>query len=300
MKTRQVSPEMAGENTGRLEISPVAGRKRAWKRFRRNNLAVGGLAAIAVFALAATLAPVVAPADPNEIDLEAVLEGPSGKHLLGSDDLGRDVLSRILYGGRTSLALGLVVVTTAATTGTVVGAVAGFFGARTDAIITALTDIAIAFPAFLLALLVLSILGPGLFQAMIAVGVAYVPRFIRLARASALGLRELEFVLSARAVGAGDWRILRAHVLPNVLGPVVVQATLLSGSAILIAASLGFLGLGAQPPVAEWGSMISDARQYLRQAPHASAFPGLAIVLVVLAMNLVGDALRDTLDVRSG
>lgn len=283
-----------------MEISPVAGRKRAWKRFSRNNLAVGGLAAIAVFALAAILAPVVAPADPNEQDLEAVLEGPSGKHLLGTDDLGRDVLSRIIYGGRTSLALGLVVVTTAATVGTVVGVVAGFFGARTDAVITALTDIAIAFPAFLLALLVLSILGPGLFQAMIAVGVAYVPRFIRLARASALGLRELEFILSARAVGAGDWRILRRHLLPNVLGPVVVQATLLSGSAILIAASLGFLGLGAQPPVAEWGSMISDARQYLRQAPHASAFPGLAIVVVVLAMNLAGDALRDTLDVRSG
>jgi peptide/nickel transport system permease protein len=244
-------------------------------------------------------APWVAPHNPADQDLNAVLQPPRWKHLLGTDELGRDVLSRIVYGARTSLTLGLVVVAIATVTGTLLGLGAGYFGGVVDGALMALTDIAMAFPGFLLALLVVSIIGTGLFQTMVAIGVAYVPRFIRISRASTLAARELEYVQAAYAIGRGSLGIMGKHILPNLMGPITVQATLLTGSAILIAASLSFLGLGAQPPLAEWGNMISDARQYLRNAPHASTFPGLAILLVVLAINLVGDGLRDALDVRT-
>lgn len=246
---------------------------------------------------AGLLGPLVAQ-NPAEIDLERTLQRPSVRHPLGTDQLGRDVLSRLLSGARLSLVIGLVVVTISCTIGTVLGLIAGYRKAIFDFVLMRVADVAMAFPGILLALLVITVLGPGLFQTMVAVGVAHIPRFVRIGRASALSVAEREFVLAARSLGAGDWRILRRHILPNSLAPISVEATVLIGTSILIAASLSFLGLGVQPPTAEWGNMLSEGRDYLNAAPHIVTFPGLAILLTVLAFNLLGDGLRDVMDVK--
>ncbi|HXF83107.1 MAG TPA: ABC transporter permease [bacterium] len=270
----------------------------AWRRLRRNRWALVGLAIVGAFALAALFAPYVAPANPIEQDLDAQMRPPSRQHLLGTDDLGRDLLSRIIYGGRVSLTVGVVSVTLALACGTALGLLAGFYGRWADSLTMRLMDVMLAFPATLLAIFIVGIRGPGLNNAMLAIGVINIPIFARLVRGSVLRVRQEEFVEAARALGAGSGRIVGRHILPNTLAPVIVQATLGIGAAILEAAGLSFLGLGAQAPTPEWGAMLTNTREFLRDAPWAATFPGVAILLTVVGFNLLGDGLRDALDPR--
>jgi peptide/nickel transport system permease protein len=251
------------------------------------------------FLLAAFLAPWLAPFDPDSIDLMHTMEGPSRLHPLGVDQFGRDILSRILFGTRTSLLLGVVVVGAAGLIGVFLGLIAGFFGGIIDRGIGFVVDILMTLPSIVVALAIITVLGPGLSSTMIAIGISMVPRFVRIVRGSVLSVRDHEFVQSARALGSRNQRLLRMHVLPNSLAPVIVQGSLLTAQSVLVAAGLGFLGLGAQPPTAEWGQMLAEGRSYLRAAPHITLFPGLAIMLMVFGFNLLGDGLRDALDVRS-
>jgi len=270
----------------------------AWRRLRRNRWALAGLAIVGLFAVAAALAPVLTPHDPFEQDLDARLLPPSRVHWLGTDDLGRDLLTRIIYGGRVSLTVGVVSVVIALAAGTLAGLFAGYYGRMADSVTMRLMDIMLAFPATLLAIFIVGIRGPGLNNAMLAIGVINIPIFARLVRGSVLRVRQEEFVDAARAVGASHIRIIGRHILPNTLAPIIVQATLGIGAAILEAAGLSFLGLGAQAPTPEWGAMLTNTREFLRDAPWAATFPGIAILLTVVGFNLLGDGLRDALDPR--
>ncbi|MGF3499634.1 MAG: ABC transporter permease, partial [Candidatus Methanosuratincola sp.] len=225
---------------------------------------------------------------------------PSWQHPLGTDELGRDILSRIIYGTRISLTIGIVSVAVGLSLGVVLGAFSGYYGGWLDILIMRFIDIMMSFPTILLAIIVVTILGPGLYNAMVAVGVAQVPLYSRLVRGMILKLKGEDYVQAARALGANNFRIVSHHILPNCISPLLVQATLNIASAILSAAALGFLGLGAQPPTPEWGTMLSKGRLYMRVAPHISIFPGLAIMMTVLAFNLFGDGLRDALDPQMG
>jgi peptide/nickel transport system permease protein len=217
---------------------------------------------------------------------------------LGTDDLGRDILSRLIWGGRISLIVGFSAVLFAMALGTLIGLLTGFYGGKLDAIIMRLIDILMAFPAILLAIAIVAALGPGLEHAMLAVAIVGVPYYTRIVRSSVLALREREYMIAAQALGSNDWRMIAAHLFPNSLPPLIIAATLDVGWMIMFAAGLSFLGLGAQPPAAEWGIMLSEGHKFIRQAPHASIIPGLAIFLVVLSLNLLGDGLRDALDPR--
>jgi len=270
----------------------------AWRRLRRSRAAIAGLVVVGSFAVAAMVAPLLAPHDPISQDLDARLLPPSRQHLLGTDDLGRDLLSRIIYGGRVSLTVGVVSVGLALAVGAVLGLVAGFYGRWADSITMRAMDIMLAFPATLLAIFIVGIRGPGLNNAMLAIGVINIPIFARLVRGSVLRVRQEEFVDAARAIGSGHARIIGRHILPNTLAPIIVQATLGIGAAILEAAGLSFLGLGAQAPTPEWGAMLTNTRESLRDAPWAATFPGIAILLTVVGFNLLGDGLRDALDPR--
>ncbi len=264
----------------------------------RSPLTVAGLALMLFFALSGLLAPVLAPADPLEQDLSVRLKPPSSAHWLGADQLGRDVLSRILFGTRISLTIGLVVVGSAGTFGTLVGLIAGYRRGLVDEALMRVTDVFLAFPALILAMAIAGALGPNLNNAMIAIAVVTWPVYARLARAQVLSLREREFVEAARALGASPGRIIWHHLLPNSLAPILVQASFDMGGAILSAAGLSFIGFGAQPPTPEWGVMISEGRKFISTQPWLSLFPGLAILLTVTAFNLIGDGLRDALDPR--
>jgi peptide/nickel transport system permease protein len=273
----------------------------AWARLRRNPGAIVGASLVAVFVLIALLAPVIAPYGPLDQNLLLVgngcCPGPSAHHLLGVDQLGRDELSRLIYGARFSLLIGVVAVTVGLSIGVALGAVAGYFGGWIDSLIMRLMDILLAIPGLLLAIGIVAALQPGLFQIMIAVGVANVPIFARLLRGSILAQRENDFVLSARAVGVRPRTILVSHILPNSLSPVIVQGTLALATAIIDVAGLGFLGLGPQDPsTPEWGTMLTDIDRYLQSAPWLAVAPGVAIVLSVLGFNLIGDGLREALD----
>jgi peptide/nickel transport system permease protein len=270
----------------------------ALRRFARRRMALAGTFFLTLLILGALAAPLVSPYDPLRQDLARMLAGPSPAHLLGTDDLGRDVLTRVLYGARLSLGAACLAVAIATLAGVPIGLVAGYLGGRIDDVLMRVIDALQAFPALILAMAIAAALGPGLFNVMVAVGVVYTPRFARLVRGQVLALREEPFVESARAAGATHARVLARHVLPNVVAPLVVTATLGLGTAILASAALSFLGLGSQPPQPEWGRMLSEGRDYLREAWWISTFPGLGIMLTVLGMNLLGDGLRDVLDPR--
>ncbi|HUY73223.1 MAG TPA: ABC transporter permease [Candidatus Dormibacteraeota bacterium] len=272
-------------------------RARAVRRLLRHHGGVTGGIVLLALVVVALLAPVVAPYNPIAIST-AILQPPSGQHVLGTDNFGRDIFSRIIYGARVSLRMGFVAVAIGAVIGTTMGVVAGAYGGFIDSALMRLVDALMAFPGILLALAVTAMLGPGLTNAMIAVGIGFIPSFARLVRASTLQVRHTTYVEAARAVGCGDGRLIARHIFPNVLTPVLVLATLGVASAILIGAALSFLGLGAQPPTAEWGIMLSDGREFMRRAWWIMAFPGLAITITVMAANLVGDGLRDAFDPR--
>jgi peptide/nickel transport system permease protein len=273
-------------------------RPRQIPAFLISPLTVIGLVLILFFALCALLAPVLAPMDPTDQMLSLRLTPPSPGHWLGMDQLGRDVLSRLLFGARISLMVGLVVVFSAGIVGTVVGLIAGYAGGIVDEALMRLTDVFLAFPPLILAMAIAGALGPNLNNAMIAIAVVTWPVYARLVRGQVLALREREFVEAARGIGASTPRILLRHLLPNTLAPILVQASFDMGGAILAAAGLSFIGFGARPPTPEWGVMISEGTKFFSTQPWLSFFPGLAILLTVTAFNLIGDGLRDTLDPR--
>ncbi len=281
--------------TSALPALPARRWRPAW---RRSPLTVAGYILIAILILVAVSAPLLAPADPLKQVLSTRLKPPSAEHWLGTDQLGRDVLSRMMYGARISLLVGTIVVGLAASVGTLVGLVAGYAGGWLDEGLMRLTDVFFAFPALILAMAISGALGPSLTNAMIAIAVVTWPVYARLVRAQVLSLREREFVEASRALGASGEHIVWKHILPNTLAPILVQASFDMGGAILSAAGLSFIGFGAQPPTAEWGVMISEGRNYIVTQPWLSLFPGLAILLTVTAFNLIGDGLRDALDPR--
>ncbi|MCS7235752.1 MAG: ABC transporter permease [Armatimonadota bacterium] len=269
-----------------------------WRRLRRSRSAMLGLGVLVAFGACAALAPWLVPYDPYAADLENSLKPPSARHWLGTDELGRDLLSRILYGARLSMVIGTIAVAIGVLLGVPLGLLSGYLGGWFDLLVQRAIDVLLAFPSTVLAILLVTILGVGLVNVMIAVGIVSVPTYTRLVRGQVLSLKEQEFVDAARALGAGSLRIVFRHILPNTLAVLIVQTTLQVASAILSAAALGFLGLGVQQPTAEWGAMLSTARQHIQLAPHTLLFPGLAIMLTVLGFNLFGDGLRDALDPR--
>jgi peptide/nickel transport system permease protein len=264
----------------------------------RQRGAVVGLVILGSLALMALGAPWLSPRDPIKTAARDALQPPGPRFVLGSDQFGRDVASRVLHGARVSLTVGLISVSIAVALGAPLGLVSGYYGGRLDGLMMRVMDVLLAFPGILLALAIVSVLTPGLTNVMIAVGLSAVPTYARLVRASVLSARENLYVEAARALGGRDLGILARYILPNVVAPLIVTATLGLGTAILSAAALGFLGLGSQPPQPEWGRMLSEGRDYLREAWWISTFPGLGIMLTVLAMNLLGDGLRDVLDPR--
>jgi peptide/nickel transport system permease protein len=272
------------------------------RAFRRDPLAVASLVVVLVFILGTIFAPVLTPypeqgrGDPNILEK---FQPPSRAHLLGTDYLGRDVLARILYGGRVSLGMGLLVVVLAVLIGTPLGAIAGYYGGRWDNLIMRITDMFLAFPPLLLAMAIAAALGPSFTNAMIAIALTWWPWYTRLVRAQVLSLRERHFIEAARSIGVTNFTIIRRHVLPNIFTPVLVQGTMDLGSAILTGAAISFIGLGVQAPTAEWGSMISQGRIYFIERPWFAGAAGMAIFLVTLAFNLLGDAVRDAADPRT-
>ena len=290
---------MTDKEVASLQIETAARSIKAmvWRRFRRNTAGMGGATMVCVLALVALLTPVFIPYERAiEQNLSAAFQGPSLAHPLGFDELGREMMARILWGSRPSLAAGLVAVTISTSLGTLLGAISGYYGGRVDSVIMRLMDVMMAIPGLLLALTIVYVLQGGIVSAMVAVGIAGVAGFARLVRSIVLGLREQEFIVAARCIGREPWGIIWRHIMPNTIGLVVVRGTLGVSQAILATSALGFLGLGIQPPLPEWGSMLSGARLYVSSAPFVVAVPGLAIAVTVLAFNLAGDGLRDALD----
>lgn len=273
-----------------------------WYYFAQNKGAVIGLVIFVIILALAIFAPLVAPHNPTETNAQSMLSPPawskdgSSLFILGTDAVGRDILSRLIYGARFSLFIGLVVVSLSVFSGVIIGLIAGYFRGTVDMVIMRIMDIILAFPSLLLALVLVAVLGPGLLNAMIAISLVNQPHFVRLTRASVLSEREKEYVIASRVAGAGTMRLMFLTILPNCLGPLIVQATLAFSAAILDAAALGFLGMGAQPPTPEWGTMLAEAREFILRAPWVVTYPGLAILITVLAINLMGDGLRDALD----
>ncbi len=270
----------------------------ALRQFRRSWVGLTGAALVGLFLLVTALAPVLAPYDPIATDFASVLAPPSPAHPFGTDDIGRDILSRVIHGSRVSLQAGLFTVAVALAVGLPLGLAAGFFGGRVDNLIMRGIEVILAFPTLVLALGITAVLGPKLIHALFAIGIVFVPHFARLIRGQVLSVKENDFVAAARALGASDLRVIRLHVLPNCLAPILVQSSFSIAFAILTEAALSFLGLGTQPPTPSWGIMLASGRGYLEQAPWLGAFPGLAIFLTVLGFNLLGDGIRDALDPR--
>lgn len=291
-----------------IDIPPVVTNKKItnrWRRmnaflinFRKNQMAVVGAGIVFLFIIISLLAPILAFYNPYAIELGNTLQSPSVDHWMGTDDKGRDVLSRLLYGTRITLLVGFVSLIFGGVIGTVLGLIAGYVGRWVDTIIMRFTDILLAFPGILLALAIVSALGPSLINVTIAVGIFQIPVFIRIVRGAVLSVKNLEYIDAIKTLGAGHFQIITRHILPNILSPIIVQMTLNLATVILSTAGLSFLGLGAQPPSPEWGAMLSNARAYFFSAPYLMIFPGLAISLLVLGFNLFGDGLRDALDPR--
>jgi peptide/nickel transport system permease protein len=269
------------------------------RRFARNRLALLGAVVFLVVLLVAFAAPWIAPYSPTKTDFTSYLQPPGPRHLFGTDELGRDAFSRIVFGTRASLEAGLIAVGLGVAAGLPLGLAAGFYGGRTDAVLMRITDAMLAFPQLVLALAVAAVLGPGLGHAMIAIAIVLMPIFMRLMRAQVLTEREREYVDAARAMGAADRRIIWRHLLPNSAAPIVVQGSLNVAGAIITEATLSFLGLGTQPPTPSWGSMLNAAQQYLTQAPWLSIWPGIAIAVTVFAVNVAGDGIREIWDPRT-
>jgi peptide/nickel transport system permease protein len=263
---------------------------------KKNKTAMVGLILIALLIVLALIGPTISPYNPLTPEPLNRLKGPSWEHPFGTDSLGRDILSRTLYGSRISILIGLIAVSISLIPGTILGLLSGFYGRYIDEPVMRSMDIMLAFPAILLAIFITAILGPSLLNTMIAVGIVYIPHYARVVRSSVLSLKEQLFVEAVKSVGGGNFRIIALHIFPNTIPPIIVYATLGMGTAVLQAAALGFLGLGAQPPTPEWGAMLSEGRQYIQNAPHVAAFPGLAIFTLVMSFNLFGDGLRDILD----
>ncbi len=270
----------------------------ALRRLFRNKLAIIGMALLGFFVFCAIFAPWIAPYDPIAQDITRRREPPSREHPFGLDEVGRDLLSRVIYGARVSLYVGVASVSLAIVAGTLIGAISGYAGGWIDNIIMRIMDIMLAFPSLLLAIAIVAIMGPGLLNMLYAIAFVSIPAYARLVRASILAAKEMDYVLAAKAVGCSSSRILFRHIMPNCLTPIIVQGTLGIATAILDAAGLSFLGLGAQPPTPEWGAMLGQGRGSVFTAPHVVIFPGLAIMLTVLGFNLLGDGLRDALDPR--
>jgi peptide/nickel transport system permease protein len=270
----------------------------ARRRFLRSGTGLAGAVVLIVVIAAAIFAAQIAPYNPTRQDFRVEHQAPSQAHLMGTDEFGRDVLSRVIYGAQASLQAGAVAASIALLVGLVLGMFAAYYGGAADNIIMRVMDVLLAFPYILLAIAVVAILGPGLRNAMIAIGIVYIPYYARVVRASVLSVRARDYVEAARALGARDARVMVQHVLPNTLAPVIVQTTLNVGAAIIDTAGLSFLGLGTQPPTPDWGNMLSAGRSYVIDSPWIATFPGIAILVTVLAFNLMGDALRDAFDPR--
>ena len=271
-----------------------------WKRFKRNKMAVAGLVIFLLMVLTALFADVIADFETQAIrqNIPNRLQGPSAEHWFGTDEFGRDIFARIVHGTRVSLEVGVVAVGIALLTGGFFGALAGFYGGRTDNIIMRVMDIFLAIPGILLAIAIVSAIGSSMVNLMIAVGISNMPIYARTLRASVLSVKDMEFVEASKAIGASNATILISHIIPNSLAPVIVQATLGVAGAILATAALSFIGLGIQPPNPEWGAMLSSGRAFMRDHPHVVMFPGLSIMLTILVLNTLGDGLRDALDPR--
>lgn len=283
-------------------VKPQSALGEFWYYFTRSKGAVIGLAVFVIVVVMAVFAPLIAPHLPNEQDRSILLLPPSWmqggniSYLLGTDPVGRDIFSRLVYGARFSLFIGIVVVSISVVAGVVIGLIAGFAGGKTDIVIMRVMDIVLAFPSLLLALVLVAVLGPGLMNAMMAIALVNLPHFVRLTRASVMTEKTKDYVVGSRVAGARWPRLMFITILPNCLAPLIVQATLAFSAAILDAAALGFLGMGAQPPTPEWGTMLAEAREFISRAWWVVTFPGLAILITVLAINLMGDGLRDALD----
>lgn len=298
-RTQGAPMTMPLTNVLRGATKPVAERTGFWwtlrDLFRRRSAQIGG-AIVLLLVLMALFAPVIAPYDPYAINVKDRLQPPNLTYLFGTDDLGRDLFSRIIYGARTTIQTGVVVVFIAASLGSLIGLISGYYGGVVDLVIMRVIDIMLAFPYILLALAIVATLGPSLQNALIAIGLAYVPSWARFVRGNVLTVGKQEYVTAALATGTRARRIIRRHVLPNVLSSIIVLASLDFPAAVLSTAALSYVGLGAQPPTAEWGALLTGARSYMRTAPWLVNFPGLAIFITMLGFNLLGNALRDTLD----
>ena len=269
-----------------------------WHQLKKNKLAVVSLFVLVAIFVVAILAPVLAPYDYDEVDSKNAMAGSSKEHLLGTDRLGRDVLSRLLYGASQSLQMGIIAILVSAVAGIFIGAIAGYFGGWLDNLLMRLLDIYQSIPMFLLCITFAAVLGPSLRNAIIAIGISMVPGFARLMRSSILTVRDQEYIEAAKCCNASNTRIIIKHIIPNAIAPMIVNITMSIGGAVLSGAGLSFIGLGVQAPMAEWGAMISDARNYLRQKGELALYPGLCIMVCVLAFNILGDGLRDALDPR--
>ncbi len=278
--------------------APAGPWQRAWRRFRRRPGAMLGLIVVLVFIVIAVFAPWVAPQDPIATSWGAIRKAPSVEHWFGTDEIGRDVLSRVVWGTRASLLAGIISVSISLMIGIPIGLAAGFFGGYTDGVISRITDAFLACPFLILAIALAAFLGPSLTNAMIAIGISAAPIFVRLTRAQVLNTKEEDYIEAARAVGNSPLRIALRHILPNITAPLMVQATLAIAAAVIAEASLSFLGLGQQPPAPSWGSMLNTAKNYIDNAPWMAIWPGLSIFLLVLSFNILGDGLRDALDPR--
>ena len=298
-----IVPGAAEQRTPEMESSLMRAempkrRNRALIRFKRHKPALIGMTFVIMLVIVAIFAPIIAPYDPNKVSILDSKNPPSREHWLGNDDVGRDILSRVIFGTRVALIVGLGATTIAVVIGVTVGATAGYFGGKIDTILSRFVDSLMAFPLLALLLILSAVFGPSLRNVVIVIGCSVWASYARMVRAEVLSLRERDFVHAARAAGAKNVRIVLRHIVPNALGPVIIFASLQVGGIIILESALSFLGLGVQRPTASWGTMLSDGRDYIRNYPHISMAPGFAITLTVLAFNLIGDGLRDALDPR--